>query len=208
MVVFSVSISQAQSIDLPANSYMIISNYKAEAEAPFFSKAGQWIFWGLAPDYFTLYECKWTDNKVENFIILLVDDEGTNWVELYSDTLKKSVVKLPDDTVKTMGVDGIRFIGSVLKFFTDTSPRRYLAGKVTLGGDSTLYASAVKLESSIPDSQKFRISTYDDYYTYIDGEVLIEKKNNVVVYNEVNVFVKKSNVRLKLTLLNTQFSNK
>ncbi|MFH1112023.1 MAG: hypothetical protein V1712_03045 [Patescibacteria group bacterium] len=202
IVIFGFSISQAQSVDLPQHPSTVISNYKVEANAPFLSLTGQWIFWGLAPDNFTLSECIGSNNEVENFSILLVDDDGSNWVELYSDTLKRSMVKLPNDAGKTMGIDGIKFIRFLRQLFADTG-QHYLSGKVTLG-DSLFNAWAVDLRSSIPKTRRFLVRTYVDNEVYIEGEVLIEYKNNMVVYREVNLFVKQSELQLKLTLLNTQ----
>jgi hypothetical protein len=179
-----------------------MSSYKLKATAAFLSLTGQWIFWGGAPDSFILHEEIDLVNKTENFSILLIDDEGVNWVKLYSDTTKHSIVKLPTQSVKIMGTDGIKFIGSLFRLFVDTA-LHYVSGKVTLG-DSLFVAEATESGCLTNNTRRFTVSTKDKNSTYIEGEVLIEYKDDVLIYREIDVSLKRSKLQMKLTLLNTQ----
>jgi hypothetical protein len=176
----------------------LVTTFEVDASAPFFSKAKLWIMLGQAPDQFTLYEFAYPDSAAKNFSLALLDDGGTKWLEINSDTNTPSTVKLPDDTTKALGANGIAFIKALRQMFTD-SAAHYITGQVTLGNDSAMYASAVELESKFTNIRRFLVRTYDDQNTYIEGEVLIEYADCVVAYHQIDVRVTQSKVMLKLT---------
>ncbi len=61
-------------------------------------------------------------------------------------------------------------------------------------------ASAEEDTTSIINTRRFKVSTYDTQKTYIEGGVLVEYKNGIIMYREIEVFIKEKNLELKLTL--------
>jgi len=202
----SPSAGRSQTDTPPLLSLTSVHTFSVDASAPFFSKANLWIVFGGAPDYFTLYEYTDPDNGIANFSLVLLDDGGTKWLELNSDTGKPSTVKLPGDTTKALGANGITFIKALRQMFTD-STAHYSTGQVTLGNDSAMYAEAVELESKLPNIRRFLVRTYDERDTYIEGEVLIEYTDCVVAYRHIDVKVTQSKVTLKLARVSAPKKN-
>ncbi|MBI5466272.1 MAG: hypothetical protein HY974_03210 [Candidatus Kerfeldbacteria bacterium] len=201
-VVWGFAVGHSQSNSLPHSAVVVTSTYTNTMEAPFFSKAWIWIIFA-SPSKFTLYENSWPTGGLDGFSIRLVDDKGVTWVELYSDTLKPSIVQLPSDSLKHLAADGIAFVGSLRRLFAD-STRHTLKARVTLGG-ARMFVSVKEIESQAPQTRRFTVRTFDQQgKTYVNGQVQVGQQNNLVSYQSISVFVHKGKIQLKLEIIDHQ----
>jgi len=201
-VILGFTVSHSQPKGLAPHMVVLTTLYTNEIKAPFLSRAWVWKTL-LAPSSFTLRDSSWSGNGTNGFTIILVDNKGKTWVHLYSDTTRPSIVQLPDDSLKHLWPNGVAFISALRRLFVDR-PRDSLVGRVTFGGE-LMNASAKELVSTLLGVRRFAVRTWDQQNkTYINGEVLVERKNGFIVYRSVSIFVHRSEVDLKLDAVGNQ----